>query len=230
MQQEMERRQSELSTAQGTIRKLEEQLKETQVAKDELVAQQQELHEMMIRLEESKTMEAEERARLEDEINSKRSEVEDILTEVQRKEEENRQLQEEMDAARQRQEEASKALMAVSTTPSHHHLREGDDDSEDEEHETMNGNVSRGGNLRDDDDDVSDPVNERLTLAEKNERLQSQLRSLKEDLAHTRDDQAETTMDKIHKENVKQGRDKYKTLREVRKGNTKRRVDQFENM
>ena len=42
--------------------------------------------------------------------------------------------------------------------------------------------------------------------------------------------QAETTMDKIHKENVKQGRDKYKTLREVRKGNTKRRVDQFENM
>ena len=41
---------------------------------------------------------------------------------------------------------------------------------------------------------------------------------------------AETTMDKIHKENVKQGRDKYKTLREVRKGNTKRRVDQFENM
>merc|ERR1712141_728211 len=219
MQQEMERRQTELSTAQGTIRKLEEQLKETQVAKDELVAQQQELHEMMIRLEESKTMEAEERARLEEEINSKRSEVEDILTEVQRKEEENRQ----------RQEEASKALMAVSTTPSHHHLREGDDDSEDEEH-LNNGNVSRGGNLRDDDDDVSDPVNERLTLAEKNERLQNQLRSLKEDLAHTRDDQAETTMDKIHKENVKQGRDKYKTLREVRKGNTKRRVDQFENM
>ena len=92
-------------------------------------------------------------------------------------------------------------------------LQEGDDDSEDEEH-LNNGNVSRGGNLRDDDDDVSDPVNvscnlflhsllfsflmsfngdyfpqERLTLAEKNERLQSQLRSLKEDLAHTRDDQ-----------------------------------------
>jgi len=81
-----------------------------------------------------------------------------------------------------------------------------------------------------DEDEVSDPVNERLTLAEKNERLQHQLRSLKEDLITSRDDQAETTMDKIHKENVKQGRDKYKTLREVRKGNTKRRVDQFENM
>jgi radixin len=29
-------------------------------------------------------------------------------------------------------------------------------------------------------------------------------------------------MDKIHKENVKQGRDKYKTLREVRKGEWKK--------
>ena len=36
--------------------------------------------------------------------------------------------------------------------------QEGDDDSEDEEH-LNNGNVSRGGELRDDDDDVSDPVN-----------------------------------------------------------------------
>ena len=77
---------------------------------------------------------------------------------------------------------------------------------------------------------IIDPVDERQTLAERNLRLQDQLRSLKEDLAHTRDDTGETTMDRIHKENVKQGRDKYKTLREVRKGNTKRRVDQFENM
>jgi len=102
------------------------------------------------------------------------------------------------------------------------------DNDEDEESKMTNGDTSR--DLMNYDDDVNDPVNERITLAEKNERLQSQLRSLKEDLANTRDDQRETTMDKIHKENVKQGRDKYKTLREVRKGNTKRRVDQFENM
>jgi len=231
MQQEMERRQGELSTAQETIKKLEEQLRETQVAKEELVQQQQELHEMMIRLEESKNLEAEERARLEEEINSKRVEVEEIVSEVQRKEEENRQLQAEMEEARRRQDEASQALIAASTTPKHHHLQEMDGDSdndEDEESKMTNGDTSR--DLMNYDDDVNDPVNERITLAEKNERLQSQLRSLKEDLANTRDDQRETTMDKIHKENVKQGRDKYKTLREVRKGNTKRRVDQFENM
>lgn len=56
------------------------------------------------------------------------------------------------------------------------------------------------------------------------------LQMLKQDLAETRDESKETTMDQLHKENVRQGRDKYKTLREIRKGNTKRRVDQFENM
>lgn len=56
------------------------------------------------------------------------------------------------------------------------------------------------------------------------------LQALKQDLAQSRDETKETANDKIHRENVRQGRDKYKTLREIRKGNTKRRVDQFENM
>lgn len=38
-----------------------------------------------------------------------------------------------------------------------------------------------------------------------------------------------TNLDKIYSSNVGKGNTKYKTLREVRKGNTKRRVDQFEN-
>lgn len=54
--------------------------------------------------------------------------------------------------------------------------------------------------------------------------------ALKHDLESTRDVEKETSMDKLHKENVRQGRDKYKTLREIRRGNTKRRVDQFENL
>lgn len=58
----------------------------------------------------------------------------------------------------------------------------------------------------------------------------SLFQALKQDLAQSRDETKETVNDKIHRENVRQGRDKYKTLREIRKGNTKRRVDQFENM
>ena len=53
---------------------------------------------------------------------------------------------------------------------------------------------------------------------------------LSQDLAANKDDSKVTKNDILHQENVRQGRDKYKTLREIRKGNTKRRVDQFENM
>lgn len=34
----------------------------------------------------------------------------------------------------------------------------------------------------------------------------------------------------LHAENVKAGRDKYKTLRQIRQGNTKQRIDEFESM
>lgn len=53
---------------------------------------------------------------------------------------------------------------------------------------------------------------------------------LSKDLEMAKDETKITTNDILHQENVRQGRDKYKTLREIRKGNTKRRVDQFENM
>ena len=56
------------------------------------------------------------------------------------------------------------------------------------------------------------------------------LQMLSKDLAAAKDDNKITQNDVLHQENVRQGRDKYKTLREIRKGNTKRRVDQFENM
>lgn len=225
MQADMEMRQKALLEAQSTIKLLEDQLKETQAAKEVLEESQKELHEMMQRLEESKHMEVEERQRLEDEIRAKQEEVSTIYEQVQNKEEENKALQSEMAMARMKHEEATKALMAA-TTPQHHHVVDHDEDEDD----MANGDGDTSRDLRNDQDEINDPVNERLTLAERNERLQNQLRSLKEDLSHTRDEAGETTMDRIHKENVKQGRDKYKTLREVRKGNTKRRVDQFENM
>lgn len=181
----------------------------------------------MERLEESKNMEAAERAKLEEEIQAKQMEVMRIQEEVQAKDDETRRLQEEVEAARQKQEAATQALAAAATTPKHHHVQENEDDDDGENDEMSNGNVSH--NLAT-DSDIIDPIEERRTLAERNERLQNQLKSLKEDLAQTRDETKETTMDKIHRENVRQGRDKYKTLREIRKGNTKRRVDQFENM
>ncbi|BES94399.1 Moesin ezrin radixin [Nesidiocoris tenuis] len=234
MQDEMEKRQQDLQEAQEMIRRLEEQLRQLQEAKDSLELRQNELTAMMTRLEESKNLEAAERAKLEQEIMMKQEEVTRIQNVVEAKDEETRRLQEEYEAvrrkqeedevenARKKQEEAAAAILAA-TTPQHHHVTENDDDND----EMPNGDVSRDLAT---DDNIVDPVEERRTLAERNERLHDQLKMLKQDLAHSRDETKETAMDKIHRENVRQGRDKYKTLREIRKGNTKRRVDQFENM
>ncbi|XP_032594434.1 moesin/ezrin/radixin homolog 1 isoform X2 [Drosophila grimshawi] len=228
MQEEMERSQRDLLEAQEMIRRLEEQLKQLQAAKDELELRQKELQSMLQRLEEAKNMEAVEKAKLEEEIMAKQQEVQRIQDEVNAKDEETKRLQDEVEEARRKQAEAAAALLAASTTPQHHHVAE--DENENEE-ELTNGDA--GGDVSrdlDTDEHIKDPIEDRRTLAERNERLHDQLKALKQDLAQSRDETKETANDKIHRENVRQGRDKYKTLREIRKGNTKRRVDQFENM
>ncbi|KAM3594486.1 uncharacterized protein V6R79_008817 [Siganus canaliculatus] len=69
---------------------------------------------------------------------------------------------------------------------------------------------------------------ERLTEAEKNQRLQKKLMALSSELEMSRDQSMKTHNDMLHAENVRVGRDKYKTLRQIRMGNTKQRIDEFE--
>ncbi|KYQ58985.1 Moesin/ezrin/radixin like protein 1 [Trachymyrmex zeteki] len=221
MAEEMDRRNAELNEAQEMIRRLEEQLKQLQAAKEELENRQKELTAMMEKLELSHEMEAAERAKLEQEIRAKQEEVQRIQSEVEAKDAEARRLQAEL-----RQEEADRQYQA-NQTPHHHHVEENEEGEEEGEDEVPQGDVTKDLLT---DESIIDPVGERRTLAERSERLNDQLKALKQDLAQSRDESKETVMDKIHRENVRQGRDKYKTLREIRKGNTKRRVDQFENM
>uniref|UniRef100_A0A3B1IEQ6 Radixin n=1 Tax=Astyanax mexicanus TaxID=7994 RepID=A0A3B1IEQ6_ASTMX len=81
-------------------------------------------------------------------------------------------------------------------------------------------------------DGVADQRSEedRLTEAQKNDRVKKQLQALSSELAQARDDTKKTQNDVLHAENVKAGRDKYKTLRQIRQGNTKQRIDEFESM
>uniref|UniRef100_A0A5F8HF45 Moesin n=1 Tax=Monodelphis domestica TaxID=13616 RepID=A0A5F8HF45_MONDO len=71
---------------------------------------------------------------------------------------------------------------------------------------------------------------DRTTEAEKNERVQKHLKALTSELANARDETKKTANDMIHAENMRMGRDKYKTLRQIRQGNTKQRIDEFESM
>jgi len=56
------------------------------------------------------------------------------------------------------------------------------------------------------------------------------LQMLSKELAATKVEQQVTRTDMIHRQNVVAGRDKYKTLKQIRQGNTKQRVDMFEAM
>lgn len=56
------------------------------------------------------------------------------------------------------------------------------------------------------------------------------LKELRKHLEQAKDPHKQTREDTIHQENVKEGRDKYKTLKQIRQGNTKKRIDEFESM
>ncbi|XP_018333989.1 moesin/ezrin/radixin homolog 1-like [Agrilus planipennis] len=191
-----------LEEAQNIIQKLQEQLTLLQRAKDQLEQQQWELKEMMERLEQTKNMEEAEKRRLEAEIDAKRLEVLEKQREVELKDMEAKRLEREVEEAKRKEEE----LRA---------LREEENAKRKEgELETLPNGV-----------DHSLP-----SMVKVNQQLVEQLKALKTQLMETKDDSKETHLDRIHRENVRQGRDKYKTLNEIRKGNTVRRVDMFENL
>lgn len=103
MEEQVELSQANLSQAQDMIRRLEQQLKELQAAKDDLENRQKELQAMLQRLEDAKHMETAERNKLEEEIKAKQVEVQRIQEEVEAKDNETRRLQEEVEEARRQQ-------------------------------------------------------------------------------------------------------------------------------
>uniref|UniRef100_A0A4W3IKJ2 Ezrin a n=1 Tax=Callorhinchus milii TaxID=7868 RepID=A0A4W3IKJ2_CALMI len=87
---------------------------------------------------------------------------------------------------------------------------------------TYSADLYNGGIINDRNEEL------RVTEVEKNERVQQQLMTLKSELALVQDDTRKTPNDIIHTDNLRAGRDKFKTLRNIRQGNTKQRIDEFE--
>jgi len=56
------------------------------------------------------------------------------------------------------------------------------------------------------------------------------LQALKDELGSVQNSSKVTDNDRLHQQNVASGRDKYKTLKMIRQGNTKKRIDEFESM
>jgi len=163
-----------------------------------------------------------------------------------------RKLQEEVEAGRQQmeiyQKEMEDRLAAVQLAAAaqsqvreieESSLVEDGDDSSKEFAIQENGDIGaieENGDLGEtdltvnEDEEIPRPEEERITQAEKNKRMQKQLKDLRAELSVSKDMKQVTKNDVLHQGNLNAGRDKYKTLKQIREGNTKYRVDLFESM
>ncbi|EFO27733.2 moesin [Loa loa] len=219
MRQEMERAQRELLHAQDTIRRLEQQLAELQIAKEQLEAKEDELRRLNEQLRSEREMSSEERERLEQEVRKREQQVAEMREQVDMKTQETERLQREVEEARAVQERESTRQLNT------FNVKEVDLD----ENASENGQIATELTARG-DENVPQRELERMTAAEQNLSLKHKLDALTADLETVKDKQQLTEYDLLHMENKRVGRDKYKTLRQIRGGNTKRRIDQYENM
>uniref|UniRef100_A0A915KB20 FERM domain-containing protein n=1 Tax=Romanomermis culicivorax TaxID=13658 RepID=A0A915KB20_ROMCU len=231
MQQEMLRAQNELRDAQDMIGRLEKQLDEYTQAKQALEARESELRALNQRIEQEREMESSEKTKLLEEIQKREEEIVVFRKEVDDKDRKTRELQSEVEAARQRELEATSALLSATTQATKHNKENSvfehtEQDVEENDHENGDINVDLTS-----DDYANVPQNEieRKTQLETNRNIQSQLESLNAELEKVRVQEKVTDYDVLHMENKRAGRDKYKTLKQIRAGNTQRRIDQFEN-
>ncbi|XP_043983518.1 moesin-like isoform X6 [Gambusia affinis] len=133
-----------------------------------------------------------------------------------------RALMVEADLERTKDELKTKLMGLQIQNSVHPHMHEHDET--DESSAEASAELTAPGMVRDRSEE------ERVTEAQKNQRLQKNLKFLSTELARAVDESKKTPNDLIHAENVRAGRDKYKTLRQIRQGNTKQRIDEFESM
>ncbi|XP_078268648.1 moesin a [Rhinoraja longicauda] len=148
-----------------------------------------------------------------------------VLEETKKKKEDEASEWQEKATLAQRDLEKTKEELKVATTlPPIPQAEDERADEHDENDAEASAELSSEGTVQDRSEE------ERLTEAEKNQRVQKQLQALTSELAQARDETKKTRNDMLHAENMKAGRDKYKTLRQIRQGNTKQRIDEFESM
>eukprot|EP00064_Thunnus_orientalis_P011757 superscaffoldBa00001733_g11788 len=182
-------------------------------------------HDLYMRRRKPDTIEVQQmKAQAREEKNKRQ--MERALLETEKKKRENAEKETEKiaqaDLERTKEELKSK-LMGVHIQDSvHPHMH--DHDETDESSAEASAELTSPGMVRDRSEE------ERVTEAQKNQRLQKNLKFLSTELAGAVDESKKTPNDLIHAENVKAGRDKYKTLRQIRQGNTKQRIDEFESI
>lgn len=242
----------EANSARGALEeqtKLTKSLEERrQAAEDErkrLEAERQLAEEEQKRAMERAQIEIEEKQKMMVEAEEARRLAEEKAEEARLKAIEALSLEEELIAANRRVEESQRKLADVTSknlvsitngsngnyhnhqvnhhTMSNQHLEDGMDNDEDDDNKKDN-NVELRLN------ESLPPEQYREPAMDKNKKMKQQLEDLRKHLDQNKDPRKQTKEDIVHQENVKEGRDKYKTLKQIRQGNTKKRIDEFESI
>ncbi|XP_066917136.1 radixin-like isoform X2 [Clytia hemisphaerica] len=235
--EDAEREKKEL---EARLKQFEEEARLAQEALDKAKAEaedkerrRKEAEEEAARLQQLKLEAEEERKKLEEEaandriereeyeqrLEAARLEAESRAAQIEEKQKEAEKLQQELAESQQREEEQKQELLKIISTPPAAMVEtdEGDEDAE---------NV--GKDFEEGENDNREL--EYTSAADKNDTLRAQLKSLGEELNLARDEGKLSREDLLHEGNLKEGRDKYKTLRQIRQGNTRQRIDEFECM
>eukprot|EP00914_Ancora_sagittata_P012376 GHVO01023828.1.p1 GENE.GHVO01023828.1~~GHVO01023828.1.p1 ORF type:complete len:592 (+),score=147.52 GHVO01023828.1:2-1777(+) len=253
-EEDQEKARRELEKSQAAALALEERMRSAEHERRELEEAQRAADEARREAEASAHLEKEEKVLREQEAARAQEELDRRMHEAQEKDDETKRLQEELERARVEMEENQKALAEALATPKvlyvteptaehepivqssmqeNHQAVHHQSHSSIEEYQHSAGDAQESNEYQAEltmceDEDLPRPEEERITQAEKNKRMQEQLKSLSAELATAKDQTLVTKNDLLHVKNVVEGRDKYKTLKQIRQGNTKYRVDLFE--
>jgi len=242
-EREREESREELKKTQVLTIELKEKLAEVADEKDHLEDARVQLEAAQRRLEESVKLEQSERERIEEEAREVERKIVEKEEAARIKAEEAKRLQEDLDRAHEAMQHQQNELEAAKDAAEKAALKAEEDRlrAAQKEEEARQASHVAEYEMHDDDEEyiganmaaengelLPRPEEERTTQAEKNKKMQQQLKTLGDELKSS--NMQQTKNDKIHLENVSQGRDKYKTLKQIRQGNTKQRVDMFEAM
>ncbi|RNA32403.1 radixin isoform X1 [Brachionus plicatilis] len=240
-------------------RELEEKRKRAEEDRIRLEQERVAAEEEQKRAMEKANLEKEERERMASAAEEARRLAEEKAEEAQRKAEEALRLEEELLNAHRKVEESQRKLADVTSKNLNAAVISSNGSShssllQQNSNQTFNANGSASSssisnhlhaddNEHDEDDEVKNengielklneslpPEQYREPAVDKNQKMKQQLEELRRDLNQVRDPKKQTKEDSIHQDNLKEGRDKYKTLKQIRQGNTKKRIDEFESM
>ncbi|XP_033740127.1 radixin-like isoform X2 [Pecten maximus] len=231
-EEQLRKREEELKLQQDERMEIERKLSEMALLSSAVEDKQSQLdattnrmNELESRLESMKEMSEAEKQKLEEELREKMMELREQNDAYQSQLEQQENLQAEIEAARVQAEE--ERLMREEKEREWRESEQARLDMEEKLMQIKESEVESadlGGDIN-----APRPEEDRDAY-QKSESNKERLESLSAELLEAKIGGKETQNDILHTENVKQGRDKYKTLKQIRQGNTKKRIDEFESL